>query len=123
MIWFWLIAGLLILVTLIALLRPLVRGAAVNPDHSEPITAIYGRELANIDNEVSQGRLPAAQAAVSRAEVTRRMLAASDEESRRSVPNDTYSAESSDRLGGVDARPATSAGLVGPIAAGVPTVI
>jgi len=99
MIWFWLIAGLLILVTLIALLRPLVRGAAVNPDHSEPITAIYGRELANIDNEVSQGRLLAAQAAVSRAEVTRRMLAASDEESRRSVPNDTYSAENSRRFG------------------------
>jgi cytochrome c-type biogenesis protein CcmH len=99
MIWFWLIAGLLTLAALIALLRPLVRGAGAAADHSESVVAIYRRQLANIDNEVAQERLPAEQAADARAEVTRRMLAASDQETRDSSAANATPAETSRRIG------------------------
>ena len=40
MIWFWIIAGMLILAALIALLRPLVRGAGEGADQGEPVVAV-----------------------------------------------------------------------------------
>jgi cytochrome c-type biogenesis protein CcmH len=99
MMWFWISAGLLTLVALIALLRPLVRGVAVPPDRSESVVAIYRRQLANIDNELAQGRLVDAQADDARAEITRRMLAASERESRDAAPADASPAETSRRIG------------------------
>jgi cytochrome c-type biogenesis protein CcmH len=99
MMWFWISAGLLTVVALVALLRPLVRGVAVPPDRSESVVAIYRRQLANIDNELAQGRLVGAQADDARAEITRRMLAASDRESRDAAPADGSPAETSRRIG------------------------
>jgi len=61
--------------------------------------AIYRRQLANIDNELAQGRLVGAQADDARAEITRRMLAASDRESRDAAPADASPAETSRRIG------------------------
>jgi cytochrome c-type biogenesis protein CcmH len=99
MIWFWLVAGLLILAALITLLRPLVRGAAASAGSSEPVTAIYRRELANIDHEMAQGRLAAEQAADARAEITRRMLAAADRQGQDSTASGGKPAEMSRRIG------------------------
>jgi cytochrome c-type biogenesis protein CcmH len=83
MIWFWIIAGLLIVVALVALLRPLMRGAGAS-DPGEPVLSIFRRQLADIDADVSQGRVAPAEAEAVRAEVTRRMLAAADRESQQS---------------------------------------
>ncbi|HTV46059.1 MAG TPA: c-type cytochrome biogenesis protein CcmI [Stellaceae bacterium] len=76
MILFWGAAGLLTVAALAVLLWPLLRtprpGAAVE----EPIATLYRRQLAAIDVELAQGRLTSEQAAAGRAEVTRRLLAA-----------------------------------------------
>ena len=99
MIWFWIVAGLLTLAALAALLRPLVRGAAALSEPTEPVTAIYRRELASIDNDLAQGRLAAEQAAEARAEITRRMLAAADLQSQDSAMAENNPAEMSRRVG------------------------
>jgi cytochrome c-type biogenesis protein CcmH len=99
MIWFWLIAGLLILVVLLALLRPLVRGAPISADPSEPVAEIYRQQLANIDAEVAQGRVSAEQAADARAGIVRRMLAAADQKSRDLAVTDGNPGEASRRIG------------------------
>jgi cytochrome c-type biogenesis protein CcmH len=83
MIWFWVIAGVLVLLSLIALLRPLVRGVAENSDRGESVLAAFRQELGNIDIELTQGRLSPEQAEQVRTEVTRRMLAAADMQSRQ----------------------------------------
>ena len=83
MIWFWIIAGLLIVAALVALLRPLMRGAGAS-DPGEPVLSIFRRQLSDIDTDVSQGRVTPAEAEAVRAEVTRRMLAAADRESQQS---------------------------------------
>ncbi|MBV8934723.1 MAG: c-type cytochrome biogenesis protein CcmI [Alphaproteobacteria bacterium] len=88
MIWFWILAGLLVLATLIALLKPLLRTKPGDADEGEPAAATFRRQLANLDSEVAQGRITAEDATAVRAEITRRMLAAADQEvetSRRSV--------------------------------------
>lgn len=99
MIWLWIIAGLLVLVALMALLTPLLRGAGGTADQGESIVAIFRRQLANIDAEVAQGRLAPDQATATRAEITRRMLAAADEEARDSKLAAGSSAEISWRIG------------------------
>jgi cytochrome c-type biogenesis protein CcmH len=96
--WFWVFAGLLIAVALVALLRPLVRDAVGAADQSESVLAIYRGQLANIDNDAAQGRLPPAQAADAQAELMRRMLAAADQESRASAPGNSASAETTRRF-------------------------
>ncbi|HYZ39395.1 MAG TPA: c-type cytochrome biogenesis protein CcmI [Stellaceae bacterium] len=86
MITFWVIAGLLVVTALIALLRPLVRGAAVDADQRDPVPAMFRQQLAQIDSEVGQGRLTAEEAATAHAEITRRLLAAADEPTEISTP-------------------------------------
>ena len=94
MIWFWIFAGLLVVVALIALLRPLVKGAGAGSDREEPIIETFRRQLANIDLEVGQGRLDPQQAAETRAEITRRMLVAAeqdgDQSPSRSLPEASW---------------------------------
>jgi cytochrome c-type biogenesis protein CcmH len=80
MIWFWLVAGLLILVALTALLRPLVWRAGLRAGAGEAAAAMFRRQLADIDTELAQGRLVPDEAATARTELTRRMLAAADRE-------------------------------------------
>jgi cytochrome c-type biogenesis protein CcmH len=85
MIWFWTIAALLVVGVLVALLRPLLRGAG-SADHGESVLAVFRGQLAAIDTDVAQGRLTAEEAAMMRAEITRRMLAAADRETETSEP-------------------------------------
>jgi cytochrome c-type biogenesis protein CcmH len=99
MIWFWIIAGLLVLVVLIALLKPLLHANSGRADQGEPVVATFRRQLANLDSEVAQGRLTADDAAPVRAEITRRMLAAADEEAKASRPAVFGMAETSWRIG------------------------
>ncbi len=81
MIWFWIIAGSLVLVALILLLTPFVRSTGRDSDQGESVVALFRRQLANLETEVAQGRLDPEEAAEMRAEITRRMLAAADQES------------------------------------------
>jgi len=83
MIWFWIIAGLLIVAVLVALLRPLVRGAGAS-DPGEPVLSIFRRQLSDIDADIAQGRVAPVEAEAVRAEITRRMLAAADRENQQS---------------------------------------
>jgi len=78
MIWFWIVAGVLILVTLAALLRPLIWRAGRGADEGEAAVVMFRRQLADIDRELAQGRLASDEAAATRTEITRRMLAATD---------------------------------------------
>jgi len=99
MIWFWIIAGLLVLAALIALLKPLLRVTPESADQGEPVLAVFRRQLTNLDGEIAQGRLTADEAAAVRAEITRRMLAAADQEAQNSRPALLGSAATSWRIG------------------------
>ena len=83
MIWFWVIAGLLVLAALVALLRPLVKGT-VNADRREAVPVMFRRQLAAIDADIAGGRLTFEEAGALRSEITRRMLAAADQEAQAS---------------------------------------
>jgi cytochrome c-type biogenesis protein CcmH len=97
MIWFWIVAGLLILVALAALLRPLISRAGRGADEGEAAVAMFRRQLADIDRELAQGRLASEEAAATQTEITRRMLAAADREREESAA--AYSTEASWRTG------------------------
>ena len=99
MIWFWIVAGLLTLAALAVLLRPLVRRAGRGVDQGESVVAVFRRQLADIDTELAQGRLAPDQAATTRTEITRRMLAAADQESQGSNLAPGSSAEISWQIG------------------------
>jgi cytochrome c-type biogenesis protein CcmH len=99
MIWFWIIAGLLTLAALAVLLRPLVRRAGGSMDQGESVVAVFRRQLRDIDTELAQGRLAPDQAAAAHAEITRRMLAAADQESQDSKLTPGSPAEISWRIG------------------------
>jgi cytochrome c-type biogenesis protein CcmH len=99
MIWFWIIAGLLVISAMVALLRPLVRGVGGSADQGESVVAVFRQQIANIDTEVEQGRLAADDAASSRTEIARRMLAAADQESQDLRLTPGGSAETSWRIG------------------------
>ena len=87
MIPFWIIAGLLVLTVVIALLWPLVRPIGRSGEEGESVIAIFRRQLASIDAETAQGRLTANETAGSRAEITRRMLAAAEQQARDLGPD------------------------------------
>jgi cytochrome c-type biogenesis protein CcmH len=84
MIWFWIIAGLLVLGALTALLRPLIWHAGRGAREGEAAAAVFRRQLADIDAELGQGRLGPDEASAARTEITRRMLAAADRVSQAS---------------------------------------
>jgi cytochrome c-type biogenesis protein CcmH len=99
MIWFWIIAGLLVVAALIALLKPLLWAPPESADEGESVLAVFRRQLTNLDTEIAQGRLAADDAAAVRAEITRRMLAAADQETQNSQPAVLVSAATSWRIG------------------------
>jgi cytochrome c-type biogenesis protein CcmH len=99
MIWFWIIAGFLVLAALIALLKPLLWATPESADGGESVLGVFRRQLMNLDSEIAQGRLTADEAAAVRAEITRRMLAAADQEAQNSRPAVLGSAASSWRIG------------------------
>lgn len=98
MIWFWIIAGLLVLVALAALLRPLLQGAA-NADRGEAAPVMFRRQLAAIDADIAGGRLTFEEAGALRSEITRRMLAAADQEAQASGPNAGSASDTPSRIG------------------------
>ena len=98
MIWFWIIAGLLVVAALFALLKPLLRATPESADQDEPVLAVFRRQLENLDSEIAQGRLTADEAAPVRAEITRRMLSAADHAAQSSRPAVLGSAETSWRI-------------------------
>ena len=99
MIWFWITAGSLLLAALIALLKPLLWAAPGSVDEGESVVAVFRRQLTNLDSEIAQGRLAPDEAATVRAEITRRMLAAADQEAQHSRPAVSGSATTSWRVG------------------------
>jgi cytochrome c-type biogenesis protein CcmH len=99
MIWFWIVAGLLILAALAALLGPLVRRAGRVADEGEAAVSMLRRQLTDIDTEQAQGRLTPDEAAAARTETTRRMLAAADREREGGGLAAANSAEASWRVG------------------------
>lgn len=86
-VWFWGLAGLLVVAALVILLRPLLRQSGT--DESGAAAAVFRRQLADIESELGQGRLDPEDAAASRAEITRRMLAVADRD--RPAPLETGS--------------------------------
>jgi cytochrome c-type biogenesis protein CcmH len=100
MIWFWIIAGSLILVALLALLKPLLRASPEIADEGESVVAVFRRQLTNLDTEIAQGRLTADEAAAVRAEITRRMLSAANQEAQNLRAAVLGSAATSWRIGG-----------------------
>src|SRR5439155_5626031 len=99
MIWFWVIAALLILVALVALLRPLVSRTGRRAGDSEATIEIFRRQLADIDTDLAQGRLPPDEASAARAELTRRLLAEADRQNKQSDLAGTNPTELSWRIG------------------------
>jgi cytochrome c-type biogenesis protein CcmH len=125
MIWFWIIAGLLLLVALIALLKPLLWATPDGPDRGESVVAVFRRQFANLDGEIAQGRLAPDEAAAVRAEITRRMLLAADQEAQNSRPAVMGAAAASWRIGAAIGIAALlpAAALVIYSAVGAPTAI
>jgi cytochrome c-type biogenesis protein CcmH len=77
----WLIFALLTLAAVAILLVPLWRGASQEPPaRIDYDIVVYKSQLKEIDQEIEQGLLTAAEAEAARAEVHRRMLAAEDAE-------------------------------------------
>jgi cytochrome c-type biogenesis protein CcmH len=99
MIWFWIVAGLLILVALAALLRPLIWRAGRRAGEGEATAAMFRRQLADVDTEFVQGRLASDEAAAARTELTRRMLAAADREREQGEFATAHPTEVSWRIG------------------------
>jgi len=82
--WFWVVAALLVLVSLAALLRPLVARTVRSAGDDEATIEIFRRQLADIDADLAQGRLGPDEASAARAELTRRLLAETDREDKES---------------------------------------
>ena len=99
MIWFWVIAALLVLVALAALLRPLVSRTVRGVGDNEAMLGMFRRQLADIDTDLAQGRLLLDEAAAARAELTRRLLAEADRASKESDLAATSPTELSWRIG------------------------
>lgn len=85
MIWFLVAAGLLSVAVLALLLAPMIRARGA-PEDEEPVAALFRRQLAALDEELAEGRLTPDEAEASRAEITRRLLAAADSEN--AAPDD-----------------------------------
>jgi cytochrome c-type biogenesis protein CcmH len=99
MIWFWMVAGLLIMAALAALLGPLVWRAGRVADEDEAAVSMFRGQLADIDTEFAQGRLASDEAVAARTETTRRMLAAADREREEGGLAAANPAEASWRVG------------------------
>ena len=84
MMWFWVVAALLVLVSLAALLRPLVARTVRSAGDDEATIEIFRCQLADIDADLAQGRLGPDEASAARAELTRRLLAETDREDKES---------------------------------------
>jgi cytochrome c-type biogenesis protein CcmH len=79
MTWFLVVVALFTLAVLAILLRPLIRPPQTGAeDPQEPVAALFRRQIAAVDEEVTEGRLAPEEAEAARAEITRRLLATAD---------------------------------------------
>jgi len=99
MIWFWIIAGLLVVSALATLLWPLVSREGRGSDEGEAGVAMFRRQLADIETEIAQGRLAPNEATATQTELTRRMLVSADREREEARLAAASPAEMSWRIG------------------------
>jgi cytochrome c-type biogenesis protein CcmH len=98
MIWFWSAAALLLAAVLAVLLRPLIRQPRSGAESGEAV-AVFRRQLAELDADSAQGRLPRETADAARTEIARRLLLAADREAAGAAPANDGPAEMSWRIG------------------------
>ena len=84
MTWFLVAAAVLSLVVLAILLRPLIGRSRFGAEDAEPAAVLFRRQLAAVDEELAEGRLPPEEAEAARTEITRRLLAAADHDEAQS---------------------------------------
>jgi cytochrome c-type biogenesis protein CcmH len=80
MIWFVIVAGLLAATTLATILEPIIRQPRSGAQEEEPVATLFRRQLAAIDEELTEGRVTPDQAGAFRIEITRGLLAAANRE-------------------------------------------
>ncbi|HYC02917.1 MAG TPA: c-type cytochrome biogenesis protein CcmI [Azospirillaceae bacterium] len=79
---FWIAAAVMTLGTVAALVWPLLRPAAGAADRAEMAMRVYKDQVAEIERDLARGLIDADQAAASRTEIGRRLLAAAEEARR-----------------------------------------
>lgn len=81
---FWVVAGIMTVLTLLLLVRPLLLRPArtVSPAHHD--LAVYRDQLAEVDRDVERGVLTPEQAQAARLEIERRILAAAEADKGKS---------------------------------------
>ncbi len=77
---FWLVMGVMTAAALFAVIGPLLRRPSLPAGDND--LAVYRDQLAEIDRDLSQGTIAAADAEAARIEVSRRLLAAADRAER-----------------------------------------
>jgi cytochrome c-type biogenesis protein CcmH len=77
---FWLVMGVMTAAALFAVIGPLLRRPSLPAGDND--IAVYRDQLAEIDRDLSQGTIAAADAEAARIEVSRRLLAAADRAER-----------------------------------------
>lgn len=82
---FWSVSGLLILVSVLAVLLPVLRGRARAARRSSYDMQIYRDQLKEIESERDRGLLSETEAAATRIEVSRRLLQAADAETEEAA--------------------------------------
>ena len=80
MIWFVIVAGLLTVTALATILEPIIRQPRSGAEEKEPVATLFRRQLAAIDEELTEGRVTPDQAGAFRIEITRGLLAAANRE-------------------------------------------
>jgi cytochrome c-type biogenesis protein CcmH len=80
MIWFVIVAGLLVATTLATILEPIIRQPRSGAEEEEPVATLFRRQLTAIDEELTEGRVTPDQAGAFRIEITRGLLAAANRE-------------------------------------------
>ena len=81
---FWITAALLTLVACLAVLLPLARRKAAETDGSGFDLAVYQDQLAELDRDLARGAIDGAEAAEARAEIGRRILKLSGQQTKES---------------------------------------
>ena len=80
MIWFVIVEGLLAAMTLATILEPIIRQPRSGAEEEEPVATLFRRQLAAIDEELTEGRVTPDQAGAFRIEIMRGLLAAANRE-------------------------------------------
>ena len=89
---FWILISLVTTATAVVLLLPLLRSGAVRGDYAHDVE-VYKDQLAELARDEAGGLISGSEASYARAEIGRRLLAASDKSSAETISNDTSNAE------------------------------